>query len=383
MCKKKPSFRLTVTAFLMLSFASFVNGQGVNPQWRKAAAGVWSATIGVPEAWSLREAAGASPDRAALTSLGQQSFPQSLVSSRVTVKGGRVLIRIPLQPEEQIFGLGLNFKKVQQRGRVLDLHVDHYGGSDNGRTHAPVPFYVSSAGYGVLIDAPAYITVYAGTGLRKASSTPPKIKDRNTDRTWEAQPVSDSVEIALHSPGARIYLFAGPSLMEVVQRFNLFNGGGVLPPKWGLGFTQRVPTLYSADEVRREVDAFDAHGFPLDFIGLEPGWQSSSYPCTFEWARNRFPDPDGFARELLGRGVRLNLWLNPYVSPKSPIYKTIAPFTGSHNVWNGNIPDTTLPAARKIISDYFQSEHLARGVSGYKLDEVDGYDQWLWPDTSA
>ena len=32
-------------------------------------------------------------------------------------------------------------------------------------------------------------------------------------------------------------------------------------------------------------------GFPLDVIGLEPGWQSKSYPCTFSWDKGRFPDP--------------------------------------------------------------------------------------------
>lgn len=32
------------------------------------------------------------------------------------------------------------FQTVEQRGRVMRLHVDHYGGSDNGRTHAPIPF---------------------------------------------------------------------------------------------------------------------------------------------------------------------------------------------------------------------------------------------------
>ena len=62
--------------------------------------------------------------------------------------------------------LGLNFKTHNQRGRILNLHMDHYGGTDNGRTHAPVPFYVSSRGYGVLIDAARYMTVYAGTAIR-------------------------------------------------------------------------------------------------------------------------------------------------------------------------------------------------------------------------
>ena len=288
-----------------------------------------------------------------------------------------------MQPEEQLFGLGLNFKGVQQRKRIFNLHVDHYGGSDNGRTHAPVPFYVSSAGYGVLINSARYVTVYAGTGLRTQSVHPPKIKDRNTDRTWESQPNSDAVEVLVPAAGVDVFLFAGSSSMEVVQRYNLYNGGGVLPPKWGLGFTQRVPTLFSDNDVRKEADAFDQHGFPLDFIGLEPGWQSKAYPCTFDWDKGRFPNPAALTKEMLQRGVRLNLWLNPYVSPDAPIYKDIKPLTGSHTVWNGLVADLTLPKAQQIYKNFFTKTHLDIGVSGYKIDEVDSYDQWLWPDVAS
>lgn len=357
--------------------------QGSRIEWKPAAAGVWSARVGTPEAVDLLKAAGAAPRTLELRKLGAPAFPAPLRKSSMRLSDGRTYLRFPLQAGEQIFGLGLNFKRVRQRNRVFNLHVDHYGGNDNGRTHAPVPFYVSSDGYGILINSARYITVYAGTGLRKESDRPPKIRDRNTDREWAAQPESDSVEVLVPATGVEIYLFAGKSTMEVVQRYNLYNGGGVLPPKWGLGFTQRVPTLFSADDVRREVDEFDRHGFPLDFIGLEPGWQSRSYPCTFDWDKGRFPDPAGFAGEMMRRGVRLNLWLNPYISPESPIYDEVKPFTGSHTVWNGLVPDLTLSSPQAIYKRFFVKRHLEIGVAGYKIDEVDGYDQWLWPDVAS
>jgi len=43
-----------------------------------------------------------------------------------------------------------------------------------------------------------------------------------------------------------------------------------------------------------EAKAFAEKGNPLNFIGLETGWQSKSYPCTFEWDKSRFPEPAGF-----------------------------------------------------------------------------------------
>src|SRR5690606_28940895 len=31
---------------------------------------------------------------------------------------------------------------------------------------------------------------------------------------------------------------------------------------------------------------------------------------------------------------------------------------------------------------FFNEQHLSVGVSGYKIDETDGYDTWLWPDVT-
>ena len=112
-----------------------------------------------------------------------------------------------------------------------------------------------------------------------------------------------------------------------------------LPPLWGLGFWHRVCTDHA--EVRAEVDTF-AEECPLDVIGLEPGWMSQSYPCSFEWQLERFPDPKAFTHELLDQGIRLNLWENPTSRSIAASTKT-CPLSGSHMVWLGIVPDYTLP----------------------------------------
>ncbi len=367
-------------ALLLLPFLK-ANSQDIS--WSEVMPGVWKGVVGTPEAYDLLKAAGTSPNVEALTRLGKANFPfvqQNIVAS---LRDGKTQLRFPLEKNEQLYGFGLNFQTVHQRGKILELHVDHYGGKDNGRTHAPTPFYISSNGYGVFINTARYLKVWAGTGVRKDSENFPTPKDRNTDKTWASRPYSDAVEFQVPAGGVEIYVFAGPKPLDAIKRYNLFNGGGYLPPKWGLGFTQRVMTRFTAAEVEKEIDTFKEKGYPLDFVGLEPGWQSKAYPGTFTWDMGRFPSPQKFVSDMLNKGIRLNLWLNPYVSPDAPFYKEILPFTSSHTVWLGLVPDLSLPKARELFFSQLQQNQIEIGVSGYKIDEVDGYDHYLWPDVAT
>ncbi|WP_418359514.1 TIM-barrel domain-containing protein [Sphingobacterium detergens] len=367
-----------ILMILMLLLCAQAKAQPI--QWKEQYPGVWKGTFGQPEKYTLLGAADSKPRTATLEQLQSTDFPLPKMEVHAELIDGKTYVRMPLTKNEQIYGLGLNFQTVHQRGKILNLHVDHYGGKDNGRTHAPVPFYVSSKGYGVLVNSAQYLTYYVGTGVRKDAKEPAEAKDRNTDKSWNSRPYSDAVEIYIPAAGVEIYVFAGINALDAIKRYNLFCGGGTLPPRWGLGFTQRVQKLYTAEEVLNEAAQFEAHGFPLDFIGLEPGWQSRAYPCTFEWDKGRFPDPAALIKKLATKGIRLNLWTNPYISPEAGISKAIEPYTGSHTVWNGTVPDLNHPEAKKILAKQFMDAQLNIGVSGYKMDEVDGYDYYLWPD---
>jgi alpha-D-xyloside xylohydrolase len=65
------------------------------------------------------------------------------------------------------------------------------------------------------------------------------------------------------------------------------------------------------------------------------------------------------------------------------VYEPLKPYTGSHTVWLGPVPDYSMAPARAILMDHFEQAHLNLGVSGYKIDESDGYDVWLWPDVAV
>ena len=373
-------FLLCMTLLHACDRGSMEQSQSAQVTWKETLPGTYKTSVGNPPAFNLLSVANREPRAQAIKDLGNARVPIDLKEIKVAVVNGRTCIRFPLDKEEQIYGFGLNFKTIAQRGRIFRLHMDHYGGEDNGRTHAPVPFFVSSKGYGVLVNAARYIDVSVGTAVSKASKNPPVTRDRNTDKSWDAQPYSDNLEMVVPEAGVEMILFTGKNLMEVVQRFNLYCGGGIIPPKWGLGFWQRTPTLYHENDVRTEAAGFEQNSFPLDVVGLEPGWHSKSYPCTFEWDQGRFPEPEKFISEMTSKGIHLNLWMNPYHWPDGTLDKQLKEFTGSHTVWCGTVADYTIPQARKIMQDHFQKNQLDIGASGFKIDEVDGFDSWLWPD---
>jgi alpha-D-xyloside xylohydrolase len=357
--------------------------------WVKVAPGIWQASAGdTSREIRYTKLAAAPPRFDALRARAERDFPfASDAISFERTADGKFMVRVPCGPEERLFGFGLQFDGLGRDQGVLMLNVDHWS-TGGGRTHAPVPFYVSSRGYGVFIDTARFLKVYARIGNRKDSKRNPPPVDRNPppgepSPPWDALPASDAVEMLVDGPGAEIVVIAGEGLADVVSRYNLLAGGGALPPLWGLGFWHRVHAAADEDRVRREVAEFETRRIPLDVVGLEPGWMTKSYPCTFEWQRKRFPDPAWFVGDLLSRGIRLNLWENPYVSPESRLYEAMFPLSASHMVWLGLVPDYTLQEARRALVEQHAQEHASIGISGYKIDEVDGYDVWLWPDHAS
>lgn len=373
----------------------------VTPAWTEVAPGVWKTTVGKADSLTLLSAAGGAPSLAALAKLPKAAFPLDPTEIEGRNFNAKTTVRFPLGGNEDIYGLGVDFSSMRRNGGVFELHVDHWDSKRaiTGRTHAPVPLYVSTKGFAVLFDTARYLKVTVGHGVRVAAKEKPPVIDRTTnkimptepngqpvDARWQANPRSDSIEVMANAGGMDVYVFAGPSPLDAVRRYNLFAGGGALPPKWGLGFLNRVRTQYTAAEVLADIAEFKQQGIPLDMIGLEPGWMDHAYPCSFEWDKTRFPDPPAFLADVARAGVRVNLWFNPYIGPPStPLYQKMLPYAGTHLVWNGLVPDYTMPEAQKIFVDHLKRTVIDAGpaaVGGFKLDEVDGYDRYLWPDTA-
>ena len=90
------------------------------------------------------------------------------------------------------------------------------------------------------------------------------------------------------------YIFAGPELKDVICRYNLFSGGGVLPPLWGLGVYYRGYGDADAAGILKLASYFREKHIPVSVMGLEPGWQSHAYSCSLTWTLERTSCPISF-----------------------------------------------------------------------------------------
>jgi alpha-D-xyloside xylohydrolase len=297
---------------------------------------------------------------------------------------------LPLRPYEQIYGLGLQFLSLAQRGKKKVVRVNADPRFDTGDSHAPVPFYVTTEGIGILIDTARYATFYFGDARPKPTHAAGLENNSNPDPTYTHNiQDGDTGQITVEVPrasGVDVYLFAGPAMVDAVRRYNVFSGGGIAPPEWGLGFWYRMDARGTQQSALALAHEFRERKMPCDVIGLEPGWQTHAYSCTFAWNRDRFPDPAGFVSSAGAMNYKVNLWEHAFTHPASPLFPEIEPHSGDYGVWGGLVPDFAGEPARAAFGAYHAKTFLDAGVSGFKLDECDNSDYtggWSFPECSA
>jgi len=353
--------------------------------------GIWKFSFGTPETITPVRTRHYAPATDRIAVLPRVDACPVAVTARTTRRG--VVVTIPLEPNEMVYGLGLQMQSFMQRGLKKKLRVNADPVIDSGDSHAPVPFYVTTRGYGVLVDTARYATVYCGNKPKKTRrDAQPNTDKPARDLTEDALPAAyrrfrfnQRSEVLVEIPesaGVDVYVFGGPTLRNAVQRYNLFAGGGALPPRWGLGVWYRVERDFTQEDALALAADFRSRNIPCDVLGLEPGWQTHAYSCSFQWSE-RFPDAAAFIAKLRADHFRVNLWEHAFTHPSSPIYDALFPHAGDYEVWDGIVPDFLTPDARRVFADYHERAHVAIGVSGYKLDECDNSDftrNWSFPE---
>ena len=306
---------------------------------------------------------------------------------KVTPRG--CVLEFPLLVDEQVFGFGLQLKCFNHKNNKLQLRTNSDPIAPTGDSHAPVPFFVTNKGYGMYFDSARYLDVHCGYGKNKNR---PPVEDNTVIATVEDlqrkcslnETTVMSVEIP-YAKGIDVYIFEGENILDVVSQYNMFSGGGCDVPEWGLGFMYRANAKSTGDDVIAIAKYLRDNDIPCEIIGLEPGWQSSSYPCSFLWDKERYPNYKEVIKYLKDNNFHINLWQHAYISSLSPIYKEMAPLSGDYEVWKGLVPDFSLEEAQRIFADFQRENFVEQGIDSFKIDESDNSDfvhSWGFPNCS-
>lgn len=329
----------------------------------------------------------------AINLLPDASLPFPLSAIRTTISDRGCQVEIPLFEGEQLYGFGLQIGSFEQLGLKKKPIVNDHPLNNLGYTHAPQTFYVSSKGYGILINTLRYTTFYCGTNKKQTAANANQVVTdgkvaSSEEELYKNVKSGNCVYVDIpQAKGIEVFIFSGTDLLNVVQRYNLFSGGGCLPPLWGLGLKYRTKTDFTQEGVLRTADYLRKKQIPCDVMGLEPGWHTAAYSCSYVWNKERFPDHKKMLSELKDRKFRVNLWEHAYVHPSSPLWEPLRKYSGDFLVWQGLVPDFALPETRRIFTDYHKTL-MHEGVSGFKLDECDnsniseGNSNWGFPEMS-
>lgn len=312
------------------------------------------------------------------------SFREEDFSFRTTAKGS--VVEFAISPDTKIYGFGLQLYSLNHYGKKVTVRCNADAPRDTGDSHAPVPFFVTNKGWGMYFDTARYAEFYCGVGKPQNRTTDKTDEIKlTTEELYAVRKSEDDVTFSAFIPVSRgidVYVIEGKNITDIVSQYNMMAGGGCSVPEWALGVLYRCNGGYNDEQILGVAEYMRKNNIPCDILGLEPGWHTHAYSCTYVWNKERFPQPDKFIDRLLDMGYHVNLWEHAFVNPASPLYEPLLPYSGDYCVWEGLVPDFSLPGARDIFAEHHRKYLTSMGIDGFKADECDGSDftgGWTFP----
>jgi alpha-D-xyloside xylohydrolase len=205
--------------------------------------------------------------------------------------------QLTLKVGEQVYGLGERFAALTRNGQSVDMWNSDCGTcSDKG--YKDVPFFLTSEGYGVLVNTPAKVSFEVGT-----------------EQVMRAQ-------FAVPGEDLDYFLIYGPTAKDVLARLGELSGRPALPPVWsfGLWLTTSFTTDYDEPTVMEHIDGMRDRQLPLHVFHFDCFWMKGHHWCNFRWDEDVFPDPQGMLERLKQRGLHICVWINPYIGERSHLF---------------------------------------------------------------
>ncbi|MCK5738170.1 glycoside hydrolase family 31 protein, partial [bacterium] len=179
-------------------------------------------------------------------------------------------------------------ERLYHRGHSANLWVS------NVKSYVPVPFFMSTDGYGILINSTHHVVCDMC---------------HSEEDTFFWQDKRGDIDF---------YVFAGDNFKNIINQYCDLTGKPKLPPVWSFG-TWFICRMQANDfELMDNAVKFRERGIPCDVIGLEPTWMEKWYDYSTEkkwndkdfnlpyWAPN---GPHNFFNALYRMGYKFELWL--------------------------------------------------------------------------
>jgi len=187
---------------------------------------------------------------------------------------------------EALFGLGSHEEGYGNlRGKSRELYQQNM--------KAVVPYFVSTQGYGLLLDCASLMTFH----------------DDALGSYWWADAVDE----------LDYYFIHGATFDEVTRGYHALTGSAPMLPKWAFGYVQSKERYVTAREIVDVVCEYRRRKIPLDLIVLD--WKS--WPNGAGWGQKsfdpaRFPDPPALACALHEMGAKLMVSIWPIMTGDCP-----------------------------------------------------------------
>ena len=291
-----------------------------------------------------------------ITNIGDR-FGHAMVSTMQTPEGPYMRCQFDVDIGEKLYGLGERFTPFVKNGQVVDMWNED-GGTCSEIAYKNIPFYLSSKGYGLLVNSSGKVSY---------------------------ELCSEVVTRAQFSlPGEKLdfMVIGGGDGKSVLQNYTALTGRPALPPAWsfGLWLTTSFTTDYDEKTVRSFVDGMHQRNIPLHVFHFDCFWMKENEWCNFTWDEAMFDDVPGMLRRMKEeRNLHICVWINSYIGQKSPLFqeameKGYLLKRPNGDVWQWDLwqagmglVDFTNPAAWKWYQDKLRVL-LDQGVDCFKTD---------------